>query len=111
MSSDAGLRLNRTISEADSFLAGLNDLDGQVPSPDKVRDLVTRLREETSPCSKSVVGAQVYLEDASKLGDAGKVLVGQISDLREQILQVYELIGLGVSEISWTQSTGACCGH
>lgn len=103
---DAGLRLNRTISEADSFLAGLNDLDGQVPSPDKVRDLVTRLREETSHAAKSVVGAQVYLEDASKLGDAGKVLVGQISDLREQILQVYELIGLGLTAETLSHEIG-----
>ena len=94
---DAALRLNNTIREADELLTGIGTEDGRDLSVDGVRGLVTRLREHTAQAAKSVMDAQEYLQEASQLSAAGGVLAGQISDLREQIQQVYEIIGLGLT--------------
>jgi signal transduction histidine kinase len=92
---EAGRKLNDTIAEADELLTELGT--GNIPPSARVATLVRRLRDEASGAAKDVVEAQKYLEEASSMGNAGKVLAGEITELREQIRQVYEVISLGLT--------------
>ncbi len=93
---EAGRKLKDTITEADELLKELGT-DGEIPTSGRVTALVGKLRDEASGAAKEVVDAQKYLEEASSMGDAGKVLAGEITELREQIRQVYEVISLGLT--------------
>lgn len=94
---EAGRKLQETITEADELLTDFRSEDGEIPPSNKVVSLVERLRNQTSNAAKEVVEAQKYLEEASSMSSAGRVLVSEITDLREQIRQVYEVISLGLT--------------
>ena len=94
---DAATRLEKSITNADKLLSEFADADGSVPSIQRIKSIVEELREETAQSARVVIEAQSYLERASKLGTTGAVLTDQIKVLREQIQQVYEIIGLGLT--------------
>ncbi len=94
---EAGKKLSSTVAEADKFLTNLGSGDGQIPSTEAISTLVNKLRDDASSAAKEVVDAQKYLEEASAMGGAGKVLASEIAELRDQIRQVYEVISLGLT--------------
>jgi signal transduction histidine kinase len=94
---EAGRKLKETITEADELLTNLGTGEGGIPSPERVAALVRKLRDEASGAAKEVLDAQKYLEEASSMSNAGKVLAAEITELRDQIRQVYEVISLGLT--------------
>jgi signal transduction histidine kinase len=94
---EAGRKLKETITQADTLLTNLGTGEGGIPSPETVAVLVGKLRDEASGAAKEVVDAQKYLEEASSMSNAGKVLAAEITELRDQIRQVYEVISLGLT--------------
>ena len=93
----ASQKLGDTITEADTLLKSFGAGQATLPSSQAVASLVEKLRTEASNTAKTVVEAEKYLEEAASMGDAGKVLATEIADLRDQIRQVYEVIGLGLT--------------
>lgn len=94
---EAGRALKETIADADKLLGVLHSGEGSIPSTDAIVTLIGRLRDEASHAAKEVLEAQKYLEDASSMSSAGKVLASEIADLRDQIRQVYEIISIGLT--------------
>lgn len=94
---EAGQKLRDTVSDADALLKSLGDQEISLPSVQAVASLVEKLRTEASDTAKTVIEAEKYLEEASSMGNAGKVLASEITDLRDQIRQVYEVIGVGLT--------------
>lgn len=92
---EAGRTLKQTIADVDQLLSDLHS--GEVPSADVITSLIRHLRDEATNAAKEVIEAQKYLEDASSMSNAGKVLASEIADLRDQIRQVYEIIGIGLT--------------
>lgn len=104
--SKASLQIRESVSKADELIANLATGQGPSPSEREIRAIVSRLRDEILEAGKGLVQAERYLTDAAKLGGAGKVLAGQIQDLREQIQQVYEVISLGLTAEALSHEIG-----
>ena len=102
----ACLQIRDSVAQADGLIANLASNTGLAPSEDEIRAVVLRLRDEISDAGKGLVQAERFLTEASKLGGAGKVLAGQIEDLREQIQQVYEIISLGLTAEALSHEIG-----
>jgi signal transduction histidine kinase len=94
---DASTKLGHTISQADTLLQSLRREEAKIPSAHAVATLVEQLRLDASNTARTVVEAEKYLEEAASMGSAGHVLATEIADLRDQIRQVYEVIGLGLT--------------
>lgn len=94
---EAGRTLKQAIADADHVLSELHSGNGTVPSADVITNLISRLRDEAANAAREVLEAQKYLEDASSMSGAGKVLASEITELREQIRQVYEIISIGLT--------------
>lgn len=93
----AGKTLTDTVSEANSLLKSIASGSNNIPSIEAISTLVEKLRDEASSTTKTVLEAEKYLEEAASMQNAGKVLASEISDLRDQIRQVYEVISLGLT--------------
>ncbi len=93
---NASLRLKSSIAAADR-VAEKMQLYQSNPQRDEVQALLAQLRQEISATGSSLIAAEKYLEEASKLKESSKVLTSQIQSLQEQIQQVYEIISLGLT--------------
>lgn len=102
----AALRLNESVSHADELLRGLESETADVPSVQEIRTVVSSLRADIAAAGRELLDAQKYLADASKLGNVGNILVGQIETLREQIQQVFEIISLGLTAEALSHEIG-----
>lgn len=93
----SALRLTQAVRNADAALMTPME-DGTNPfALENIRELIAELREESTQAARVMLEAQLYLDDAANKSRTSEVLVAQISELREQIQQVYEIISLGLT--------------
>ena len=91
----SALRLTHAVQQADEAIACVSD--GSDSNLEQLKALAASLREESEQAARVMVDAQSYLEAAVSQSPRGNILASQIADLREQIDQVYEVIGLGLT--------------
>lgn len=92
----SALRLTQAIRDADVILDP-NSEEGRLASPEHLRAHAAALREQSNNAAEVMREAEVYLDAAAGRSAEGGVIASQIAELREQIQQVYEIIGLGLT--------------
>jgi signal transduction histidine kinase len=103
--SQALFRLKKSTDDSRIAFKGLREKgggNGQLEDFDKVlQDLVDSVQE-----AERVSGeVQSYLQEVERLQSVGNVLTTQIQTLREQIQQVHEIIGLGLTAEALSHET------
>jgi hypothetical protein len=66
------------------------------------------LREQSSNAAEVMREAEGYLDAAAGRSFEGGVIASQIAELREQIQQVYEIIGLGLTAEALSHEVKGC---
>lgn len=92
----SALRLTQAIRQADSVI-DLNVPGSTTQSIEQLRERTMALRNQSSEAAEVMLRAQEYLDVAAGKSTSGDVLASQIAHLREQMQQVYEVIGLGLT--------------
>ena len=92
----SALRLTEAIRDADAVFDP-NSEDGRSVTPEQLREHAAVLREQSSNAAEVMREAEGYLDAAAGRSSEGVVIASQIAELREQIQQVYEIIGLGLT--------------
>jgi signal transduction histidine kinase len=92
----SALRLTQAIRDADAVLDP-NSEAGRSVTPEQLREHAAVLREQSSTAAEVMREAEGCLDAAAGRSSEGGVIGSQIAELREQIQQVYEIIGLGLT--------------
>ncbi len=92
----SALKLTQAIRDADAVLDP-SAQDSHSVTTERLREHASALREQSKNAAEVMQEAESYLKAAVTRSGEGNVLASQITELREQIQQVYEIIGLGLT--------------
>jgi signal transduction histidine kinase len=98
--SQAFLRVRSSVSKSRETLEGQRNGDAHV-----LENLLNDLMGTIADAEKISKEVQEYLDEVARLEKVGNVLTSQIQTLRDQIRQVHEIIGLGLTAEALSHET------
>lgn len=93
----AGGRLSATANKVSSAMSNFLAHPGAESSAQNLRSEIGALRTDIDSAVSTVAKTEVFLEELVRLEKVNKAIQEQLEALREQIRQVHEIVGLGLT--------------
>jgi len=99
------LRVRASIDNSKAALGAVKRIEGQNGDYHHLETVLGELTEAVNDAEKISKEVQEYLDEVARLEKVGSVLTSQIQTLRDQIQQVHEIIGLGLTAEALSHET------
>lgn len=93
----AGNRLSTTANKVSGAMQQFLAHPGAENSPQTLRSHIEALRSDIDSAVSTVAKTEVFLDELGRLEKVNRVIQEQLEALREQIRQVHEIVGLGLT--------------